>query len=236
MPRTIKHNRFQTDPYATKGRYIHREGPHAFHAYEDGWSQGRTRRTYSAAADNLFPARGHGGYSLSYYPLAINDDGSAGDTVGDELCAACARDEWLANPHQQFAVESSNSDRKYESPAYCDNCGAIIEPQACPHCGDDLTEPPTYPAQLAPMLPNLISDYRAIHARCMADLIAHGRARKVAKGTYDVPGSTRDPDTGYWNADGEWFSGTYRTPREEERRTEHAIAEYNARQSAEKGA
>lgn len=75
-----------------------------------------------------------------------------------------------------------------------------------------------------------------MHARCMADLITKGKARKIGKGTYLVPGDTRDPETGYYRNDGEWFSGTYRTPRAEEEHAKQVIAEYEARRAAAKGA
>ena len=224
MARTIKRCKQQPNPWKTTGLYIHRAAPGLFEAYSDGNYAGQSK-TYSAAAARLFPGVGCGGYSLSYYPLT-ND----GDLVGDELCADCALAEWLADPTARFIVESDDGDRRYETTAYCDQCSAVISPQLCPHCGEELDARPWFDrANTAPPLPVLIHNYHLMHARCMADLVAKGKATKTGKGAYEVPAYEYRPGG---ESIGEWFNGTYRTPQAEEERTAQAIAEYHARQNA----
>jgi hypothetical protein len=178
--RAIKHNRFVDDPYTTKGRYIHREGPGAFTAYQDGWSQSsKTYRTYSAAAERLFPERGAGGYSLSYYPM---EDGYHFGHI--ELCGACALDEWLANPKQKFWVEHGDNDRRYYGAVTCDGCNKVIDPHLCAECGDEINEGNTGTFNDARLEPFHESGGVMLHAKCLAGLVVKGEAKKTGFQSY----------------------------------------------------
>lgn len=200
MAPAIKYNRYLKDPFSTTGRYVHRAGNRLFESYWNGNYEG-SGTTYREAARRLFPRVGYGGYSLTYYPY---DNGAPGEIGGVTLCGDCALADWLSEPHTAFHVESSDSDVKYERAEYCDACNAVIEPQACPECGNAISGP-AFGDHHNVSLGRFQCGYREIHAHCLARLVVKGSAVKAGKRTYAVQPYDYDA-----NPRGEWFAGTYR--------------------------
>jgi len=188
MPNTIKHNRYQPDPYETKGRYVHRNGPNDFSAYLDGWSQNtRPCRTYSQAARYLFDGNSHG-YPIAYYP--IEDE----ELAGIVLCADCAATEWIADPAVRFHAELC--EEQLESDVICDQCNTIIAAQQCRLCFDSIHESPWHRRDY-PRLPIFIGDYFVAHGECIAKAItqeprpyADPKPVKIGKQAYRVPAAS----------------------------------------------
>lgn len=195
-------NTYHDSPYTTKGRYIHHHTEEEGQPYSAYWNGNheRTAPTYEEAAAALFQSRGYGGYNLSYYPK----EGEYGE-IYDELCGDCALAMFLGDPTQDFHVESDDGDRRYSETAYCSDCNAVISPQLCPECGDEI-EP-----YAGSRFDNI--DGRSIrnrfhtapifhhqygyscHADCIAGAVTKGEATKTAKLTYRL--------------DTQWFAGVF---------------------------